>query len=91
MLVCHSCDIRACVNPSHLFLGTFKDNVDDMMRKQRGRWLHGSSNPGAKLSDDDVRTIRGSTEAHKILAERFGVSNPLISRIKRGLKWSRLQ
>lgn len=36
-LVMHRCDVRNCVRPSHLKLGTAKDNTDDMMRK--GRWV----------------------------------------------------
>src|SRR5712664_4432062 len=33
MLVCHSCDVRPCINPNHLFLGTNQDNLQDASRK----------------------------------------------------------
>ena len=53
MLVCHHCDNPSCVNPEHLFLGTHKDNLQDMVKK--GRSLTGDRNPSRKYPEKLVR------------------------------------
>lgn len=35
LFCCHKCDNRGCVKPDHLFIGTAKDNADDMVAKKR--------------------------------------------------------
>lgn len=36
--ICHTCDVRACLNPEHLWKGTHKENIDDRDRKGRNYW-----------------------------------------------------
>lgn len=37
-LVCHDCDVRACVNPAHLYSGDYQTNRADMLARER--WSH---------------------------------------------------
>ena len=36
LCVCHSCDVKLCIEPEHLFLGTNRENILDMWNKSRG-------------------------------------------------------
>jgi len=97
MIVCHTCDIPECVNPDHLWLGTVKDNVDDMRQKGRNNYT-GPNNPykgpkawSAKLTAKQVREMRqlfATGEWTKAaLAERYGIHHVSVISILRGDYW----
>lgn len=88
MLVCHKCDNPICVNPNHLFVGTWADNHSDMHAKMRHKY--GEDHHKSKLTESDVVSIRaavenGSTKA--ALARRYGVSDAQIGHIVRRKHW----
>ncbi len=83
--VCHKCDNPACVNPDHLFLGTVLDNRRDCVSK--GRQAYGEKNGRAKLTVQQVREIRASSESLRSIAKRYGVSQALISAIRSRKLW----
>lgn len=88
LYVCHKCDVKRCVNPNHLFLGTNKDNLKDM--REKGRSQRGTKNGGSKLTPKDVRKIRtllkkGIKQAK--ISKMYGVAQNTISRINTGQKW----
>lgn len=83
--VLHECDNRRCVNPEHLFLGSIEDNIADMVAK--GRQARGERNGHAKLTEEDVRAIRASSEPYRVLARRYGVCLATLSMVKTGKNW----
>lgn len=88
--VLHRCDVMRCVEPRHLFLGSQADNVRDMVRKGRNSDNRGSKNPAVKLSERQVREIFFAEGNQRLLAEAYGVSLPLVEKIKSGKAWPHL-
>ena len=78
-LVCHHCDVPACVNPGHLFIGTARDNTQDMMRKGRN-----SPPPIAKLGQG-VKLIckRGHTRVITAAGRRLCVECRKVEKARR--------
>ena len=101
--VCHHCDNPKCVNPDHLFLGTQKDNLDDMTRKgrRRGGGTKRTRHPKARFTEKEISVIKGVLKRHPtskstnalssgitlFLARWFGVSSRTISAINVGQNW----
>lgn len=92
-LVLHRCDVRHCVNPDHLRLGTQADNIADMDSKGRRRNgdHHGQKSGVAKLTEDDVRKMRAeyAAGARQVdLAARYGIWQGTVSSILRRRTWA---
>jgi len=87
MLICHSCDIPACVNPAHLFLGRPAENTADMFKKDRFPIRKGADHHGAKLTDEKVIAIRKDSRPQKEIAADYGVIKQTISDIKLRKIW----
>lgn len=88
MSVLHRCDVRCCVNPDHLFLGSQYDNMRDMISK--GRDAIGDRHGAAKLLSSDIPKIRAANGTLADIAEQFGVAVSTISGIRNGHRWAHI-
>lgn len=92
LYVCHTCDVPACVNPGHLWLGTNIENQKDSVAKGRRIGQNsGVSNGRAKLSWRQVLAIKKSSATCTSLAARYGVSISTLSRTKKDNSWKRMK
>ena len=100
LCVLHACDTPACVNPSHLWLGTKADNNADMIQKGRkvkggtyaaGKYKHGKHHHNARLDAEKICRIRqtyagGITSLSKI-AQEYGLATSHVYRIVKRQAW----
>ena len=92
--VLHHCDNPPCVNIDHLFLGTAKDNANDMLSKGRGNPAKGERSGKAKLTADAVRAIRSaalSGATHRSIADQYGVSTKQVTVIINNQQWTHVK
>lgn len=93
MWVLHHCDVRNCVRPDHLYLGTRRDNVRDAVARNRIKTRRGEDCPTAKLTSAAVRDIRQRFETdpylglQKEMAIEYGVSTSVIHLIVHRRAW----
>lgn len=86
VMICHRCDNPACCNPRHLFIGLAADNNADARKKGRHVAPTSTRNGNAKLTDDQVHHIRTCKSSGAAIARELGVSQALVSMIRRGAR-----
>lgn len=103
--VLHYCDHPSCWQPLHLWLGTAQDNIDDMRRKGRARYVapyHPASNRNPQVGERngmaklvvaqviEIRQRLAAGEEYRALAVVYGVTPQMIRRIGLRLNWKEI-
>lgn len=90
---CHKCDVRCCVNPEHIFVGSRKENMSDCISKGRFSFIKngkGESSPSSKLKNSDILSIRSDKRSTRVLSQIYKVDRRTISFIKKRITWSHI-
>lgn len=99
LFVLHHCDVRNCVRPDHLFLGTIADNNADMRAKGRARYVappprpdyRGEKIPSHRVTEAEVPAIRelyAQGESMRRIGVRFGIAQPTVFKIVHRQTWT---
>ena len=93
IVIRHSCDNPACINPDHLSHGVDADNVADKVT--RGRIPHGENHHDAKLNDELVSRLRKEHSKRKLsfslTAKKYGVCESTIRGMLKGKYWKHVK
>ena len=94
MYVLHKCDIRHCIEPSHLYLGTHHDNMKDMVERDRQYHPLGELHKMSKFKDENILEIRALYASGKYsqadLSRKYEVCGPCIHNIVKRKSWKHL-
>lgn len=91
--VLHSCDKPSCLNYHHLFSGTQRENVRDMINKGRDNYLKGEKHGQSKLTPDIIshmKILRKSGLTYKAIGSIVGVSGSHARSVLLGQHWKHL-
>lgn len=90
LLVRHKCDVRACVNPDHLTLGTHADNMADMKarKRQSRKAAPVTPNRSNRLGPDKAKAVYQASGSSYEIARLFGVTPSMVRRIRRNEAWA---
>lgn len=80
-VVRHKCDVKSCVNPDHLIIGTQRDNIIDAVKRD----LHQH-----KLTDEEVLEIYRDPRPGRRIAKDYKVTQANVWRIKNKKNWKHL-
>ena len=87
LCVLHSCDVRCCVNPDHLRLGTHQENMNDRERRKRREPPQGVKNGRATISEETVRAIRNDKRSPRLMVRDYGVPYSTLQKIRNRQTW----
>lgn len=90
--VLHTCDNPACVNPDHLYLGSYKDNAHDREIRKRGNHALGTGHGRNVLMQSQVHEIRDAFETGKYsfrqLGKIYGIDGKSVADIVDRKNWN---
>ena len=90
MCVLHHCDVRECVNPKHLYVGTNRDNQDDVIARNRRK---GERQSNHKLTNADVawlRSVEPTWANARIMAVKLRITPENASMVMLRKTWKHL-
>ena len=98
LVVMHKCDVRNCINPEHLMLGTVAMNNQDKLQKGRnigfaaGNSYQRLGTGNTQLTADIVREIRANKSLNQTqLAKKYGITQANVSKILRRESWKHIE